>query len=618
MCGIAGIAGGTDLGAVDAALRRMAAAMTHRGPDDEGVDIVAREPLVGLCSRRLAIQDCSPLGHQPMRSERSGTRTALNGELYNVEELRAELASRGHRFAGRSDTEVALRAHDEWGEGCVERFRGMFSIAFWESNRHRLVLARDRLGIKPLYLRESSGSLVFASEVRALLASREVPAMASGAGLATFLAFGAVVEPLTLIDGVRCLAPGHIAVWENGRLRERPYWSLTAAFGQSDGGDREATVGRLREVLEEAVRQHLVSDVPLGVFLSGGIDSSALVGLVAEVADKPPRTVSAVFPQQRFSEERYIRTVRERFHTEHTQIELDDRAILGALPGALAAMDQPTFDGVNTYVVARLARESGLKVVLSGLGGDELFGGYDTFRVVPRLDAVRRFMPATAGAVVAPMVRAVTRSSDRGVKLASWLRGGDGRTSAYELRRELFSPDFRATLMPSTAEERVALPPTPPDPVNAVSVLELDVYMRNVLLRDSDVMSMAHGLELRVPLLDHRLVELVAAMPGRWKADRSKPKPLLVDALRGLLPDEVVHRRKMGFALPFVHWLHGPLRATVESSLLDPDYGGQVADLLDPGAVRTVWERFCEGRGLWTRPWALYVAKAWGERHLPR
>jgi asparagine synthase (glutamine-hydrolysing) len=618
VCGIAGVAGLRDRAAAEQALGRMAASMVHRGPDDQGIEVVAESPAVGLCARRLAIQDLSPLGHQPMRSEQTGAAVALNGELYNVRELRDDLSAAGHRFRGHSDTEVALCAFDEWGDGCVERFRGMFAVAFWDERNRRLLIARDRLGIKPLFYSAAEGRLVFASEVRALLASGLVEGRVSAAGLASYLSLGAVREPLTILDHVECLAPGSLAVWEHGDLSVHSYWSLQDAFSDSAAPlPRDDAVAQLRETLEEAVRQHLVSDVPLGVFLSGGIDSSAMVALVSAV-DRPPRTVSVVFPQQRFSEERYIRVVRDRFGTEHTEVELDDAAILAVVPGALAAMDQPSNDGVNTYVVSRVAKESGLTVVLSGLGGDELFGGYDTFQIVRRLEAARRLVPSVAGPAAAALIRAATRGRDAGLKLARWVGGEHADLSAYELRRELFSPDMRAELMSVAPDGHVPLPVTPADRMNAVSLLELDVYMRNQLLRDSDVMSMAHSLELRVPLLDHRLVEAAAACRGDWKADRHKPKPLLVDALADLLPDEVVYRTKMGFTLPFVDWLRGSLRRSVESALLDPAYGGQVAELLDPAAVRNVWDRFLAGRAIWVRPWALYVAKEWGERNAPR
>jgi asparagine synthase (glutamine-hydrolysing) len=620
MCGIAGLVDDSGPNAKRSVLRVLAASMAHRGPDDEGIEVIAAgDRLVGLCSRRLAIQDCSPLGHQPMRSPATGSVLAFNGELYNVKALRADLAARGHHFRGSSDTEVVLRGFDEWGTDCLQRLRGMFALAIWEAPQERLVLARDRLGIKPLYYHCGAGGLLaFASELRALLASGVIERRISRQAMGSYLGLGAVQEPFTMIDRVRCLPAAHAATWQHGKLDVEPYWSLEHAFEGTGSQSRDVAVASLRDTLEEAVRLHLVSDVPLGVFLSGGIDSSALVGLVSAVADEPPTTVSVVFPQQRFSEARYVDLVSRRFRTQHTSIELDDSTVLAEIPKAVDALDQPSSDGINTFVVSGLARSAGLTVSLSGLGGDELFGGYDTFQIVPRLNSIRRWTPPVAARALGTALGRFGPSSDRNNKLERWLRAEDPEVDAYALRRELFGPRVAHALMPGLhgAWPNVGEAHASDNELNELSRLELTVYMRNVLLRDSDVMSMAHGLEIRVPFLDHHVVEAAAAMSGRWKTPRRTPKPLLVDAVADLLPREVVHRKKMGFILPFADWLRGTLRNRVESVLLDHDYGGQVASSLDHQAVADVWRRFLAGETQWHRPWALYTLKSWGERHL--
>ncbi len=621
MCGIGGIVGERDGGRLRAALAAMAGALAHRGPDDEGVEVIAAPGvMVGLCARRLAIQDISPAGHQPMTSPLAGRWICFNGEIYNVQEVREVLEARGHRFQGNSDTEVVLAAYGEWGDECLERLRGMFALAIWDAPRHQLFLARDRLGIKPIYYSEQGGTLLFASEVRALLATALVPAQLSRQGLASYLALGAVQEPLSLLDHVQTLPAGHYAVWKDHHLQLRPYWSLSAAFArEAPATDRATAAEQLRAMLEEAVRLHLISDVPLGVFLSGGIDSSALVGLVAHTAGRPPRTISVVFPQQRYSEEHYIRMVAERFHTEHAQVELDEAQILDQLPAALAAMDQPTFDGVNTYVVSRLARAAGLTVALSGVGADELFAGYDTFRIVSTLHKLRRFVPAVAAPAAAGLVRLAWGDTDRARKTARWVGRVDHGLTAYGLRRELFGPDARAGLCriadDGLGTDEVAGPDW--DAVNGTSYLELTHYMRDVLLHDTDVMSMAHGLEVRVPFLDHKLVEFCAGLPGKLKQERATPKPLLTEAVLDLLPDGARRRKKMGFTLPFSVWLRGPLRHEVESVLHDRHVGGQIAEAIDHDLIARVWGRFLDGKAEWVRPWSLYVLKMWGERHLP-
>jgi asparagine synthase (glutamine-hydrolysing) len=623
MCGIAGIAARLRPQDLDQRARAMASTMAHRGPDDEGVALLeSGRAYVVLAARRLAIQDCSSLGHQPMRSPATGNALALNGEIYNVDALRSELRARGHAFVGHSDTEVALHAWDEWGERFVDHLRGMFAIAAWDARDPRLLLVRDRLGIKPLYIAQAGGRLAFASEVRTLLASGLVDPAPSALGIASYLSLGAVQDPLTLVDAIESLPPGHLAEWRDGRpLEVRRYWALEDAFGlRSTPPSRREAVERLRAMLEEATRMHLVSDVPLGVFLSGGIDSTAVTALVSAVSNQPPRSVSVVFPQQAYSEERYIRMVSERFGTRHESIELDDATVLDQVPDAVAAMDQPSSDGVNTHIVSRLARQAGLTVALSGLGGDELFGGYPSFADVPRLRTIRRALPGPLGALAAGTLARLGSRSDRQQKLARWLADPAATPSAYALRRELFGQREvdALTRQQTDALQRWQLPPTRERSSNDVSLLELSVYMRNVLLRDSDVMSMAHSLEIRVPLLDHVVVEYAASLPAAWKLRGRKPKPLLVDALADLLPDEVVYRPKMGFTLPFEDWLRGALKRDVENVLCDAAVGGAVAPLLDETAVRDVWRRFSNGQASWIRPWSLYVLKVWGEAHAQR
>jgi asparagine synthase (glutamine-hydrolysing) len=619
MCGIGGIAWtGATRDNVRHPLAAMEKAMVHRGPDDGGTDVVrARWGTVGLCARRLAIQDLSSRGHQPMASRRSGSRICLNGEIYNCPKLRAELAVLGHRFQGHSDTEVVLAAYDQWGPQCFRRLRGMFAVAIWDEPGRRLVLARDRLGIKPLYYADRQAELLFASEIGALLASGLVPPSLSPVGVASYLAVGAVEEPDTIVGGVRALPPGHYGTWDGDRLRPVAYWSLADRFAEPVDRPRHEAVERVRSALEDAVRCHLVSDVPLGVFLSGGIDSSSLVGLVARVAD-PPQTVSVVVPQQRYSEDRYIRLVAERFATKHTQIVLDEAEVLAQVPAALSAMDQPTFDGVNTFIVSgQAARQAGLTVALAGVGGDELFAGYDTFRIAPGLDQLRRLVPGSTRPLASAIARRALRDTDRGRKLARWLAAREPGLSAVRLRRELFSPDAVTSLVRDRQPPPVEEPPAPSgDHTNRVSYLELNHYLRNVLLRDTDVMSMAHSLEVRVPFLDHELVELVAGLPGALKTQGSAPKPLLVEAVADLLPADVAQRPKMGFTLPFTVWLRGVLRDRVESALLDPGFGGPVGDLLDHATVREVWYRFLDGKAEWIRPWSLYAIKVWGETKL--
>lgn len=620
MCGIAGVMRAeSDPDEIHEMCSAMAEAMAHRGPDDEGIELAATTSgaPVGICARRLAVQDCSPLGHQPMVSPRTRAVLALNGELYNTGELRAELEALGMRFRGSSDTELALGAYDAWGAEAFARFRGMFSIAIWDAALETVVLCRDRLGIKPLYYSASGSQLLFASELRALLASGCLSPEVSVSAVASFLALGAIQEPESGLSGVAQLPAGHYAHWNDGPISLTPYWSLEDAFTNRSQLPRDEAIRELRGTLEDAVSSHLISDVPLGVFLSGGIDSSALVALVSTVSGQPPRTVSVTFPQVEFSETPQMHLMRDRYETQHTEVHLSDEFVIEKVPSALAAMDHPSFDGVNTFIVSELARiEAGLTVSLSGLGSDELFGGYDTFSLVPRLNRIRARVPRPAARLASVLVDTPLTRNNRRDKMVRWLGQTDIDGSAYQLRRELFAPELAAALLPGAAVTRPPLPVFDTrDSVNDVSYLELSVYMRNVLLRDSDVMGMANSLEIRVPFLDHKVVELAASLPGEWKAfDESAPKSLLVDALKDLLPPEVVYRPKMGFVLPFGHWLRGPLKSDAEDVLLGHQSAGSLDDLLDRSAVEKVWRGFLDGSMSWHRPWALYVLKRWAQR----
>jgi len=550
-----------------------------------------------------------------MECPRTGRIIAFNGEVYNVRELRHQLAAESHGFRGTSDTEVVLAAYDQWGERCVEEMVGMFAFAVWDAPRQRLFLARDRLGIKPLYLCRRDSDLAFASELRCLLLGDVSAGQISEPGLASYLTFGAVQEPWSLIDDISVLPPGHRAFVEDGVYREQQYWSLSEAFeGPGLVPERRSAPSMVRALLENAVREHLISDAPIGVFLSGGIDSTSLLALATEVSGEAPRTFSLVFAEQDHSEERYIGTAARRYESEHTEVRLTAQDLLESLPGAVGAMDQPSLDGINTFTISGLARQAGLKAALSGIGGDEIFAGYRTFRTTRRLEVLHSAMPALGPSAQGLMGRLAQRS-DQASKGVRWMTRESPWMSACDLQREVLDQESVRRVAPGVHRYLSGLgrPEIANDVVNRVSYQELDRYMRNTLLRDADVMGMARGLEIRVPFLDHRVLELVARMPGSYKRTRQKSKPLLVEAMGALLPTEVVQRPKMGFTLPFDHWLRKELRDDVDATLRDASIGGPLTAILDQAGVNRVWERFLVGHTSWSRPWALYTLKQWGQ-----
>jgi asparagine synthase (glutamine-hydrolysing) len=643
MCGIFGIVARNSR-IPDGVLERATQSLAHRGPDDSGTTLLRDsipEPVeIGLGNRRLAILDLSPLGHQPMRDVETGNWLVYNGEIYNFRDIRDELKKSGTNFVSHSDTEVVLKGYARWGEACVAKFRGMFAFALWDARRHCLFIARDPMGIKPLYYAQAGSYFLFASEVRTLLGTGLMSSRIDPAGLINYLTFGSAFDPLTLVEGVRALPPGHTLTWEGGLLRQSSYWDLVDEWSEdeSPGNGRaseslsadndKSAAEHLRPILEEAVRLQLVSDVPVGVFLSGGIDSSALVSILSR-SGITASTFSIVFREADFSEAQHSRAIAAKFHTDHHEIDVSQSDVLAAIPDALAVMDLPTMDGVNTYFVSRETRRAGVKVALSGLGGDEVFAGYSTFRTVPRMERFAHFWKHVPGLVrgpVASVFATLAPANDQNRKLDS-LASDNGRlVHPYFLSRMLFTPrqrdlltrnadrsvdDAAAASQCDRLERACAL-----DPVNRVSYLESRCYMLNTLLRDADFMSMSQGLEVRVPLIDHQLAKAVLAIPGEWKLNGT-PKKLLVEALSGSLPDEIVHRPKRGFTLPFEHWMRQEFRPEIEPVLAKKRIShGPLGELLDATQVENVWKDFLNGETSWSRPWSLYVLQRWCELHL--
>jgi len=629
MCGIFGIvARGASVD--PELLERATKSLAHRGPDDCGTVILKEqnsEPLeIGLGNRRLAILDLSPLGHQPMCDPATGNWIVYNGEIYNFRQVREKLERDGAQFASNSDTEVLLKAYAHWGERCLDEFRGMFAFAIWDAQRVRLFLARDPMGIKPLYYCSFGQYFLFASEIRALLQTGLIPRRIDHAGLFNYLSFGSAYDPITLIEGISALRPGHFLMWQNRGTHEQMYWHPLprpeeARFGENatSSAEREWSQADLTSALQDAVCMQSVSDVPVGVFLSGGIDSSAVAGLLRRTG-VDVNTFSIVFREADYSEAEYSRTVAEGLGTNHHEILVSQHDALEAIPSALRAMDQPSIDGINTYLIARQTRAAGIKVALSGLGGDELFAGYSSFRDVPRMESFARMcsaFPATLRALSTRILALATSPSDRNRKLAALAGGAD----PYLISRALFTPKARSSLLkrPERDVQRAnaTLAETLSsarnlDPINRVSYLESRCYMLNTLLRDADVMSMAHGLEVRVPLIDHHLFRKLLALPGAWKINGGAPKPLLVNALQGALPEQILHRRKRGFTLPFEPWFRGELRPEIEQGLQNLTRG-PLASLLDLSAVRRVWSDFTRGTTSWSRPWSFYVLQKWCE-----
>lgn len=576
MCGLAGHVGRD----VDhKVLEHMIGTLRHRGPDDVGV-WVSPDRRYGLAHARLSIIDCSSAGHQPMSYADGRLWAAFNGEVYNFQELRAELATRGHRFTSRSDTEVVLAAYVEWGVECFSRMVGMFAVAMVDltppPGAPEVVLVRDRLGIKPLLYAHTSDGLWFASELRAFRRGGVVPLSISDESLRDFLAVGAVFQPRTIFSQVSCVAPGTRLELRGRDVRHVTYWDLHDATADlrrqlrsiSDG---EAIDG-IRDRLKEATRYHLVADVPVGAFLSGGIDSSGVVALMSEVSGAPVKTVAVGFADhghvadERADAEFFARTI----GADHAEVVITDADAAQTFPDYVRALDQPSIDGINTYFVSRHARQS-VTVALSGLGGDEIFAGYPHFQWLaadhgkPRyaaplerraLELAMRLRPNS------PSLRRLFRLAGPAGRLSMLRRilGDHQLSSALNAR---FSARFRERLEAQQDEYLRA----DADEVQQTSYAEVRGYLASTLLRDADVMSMAHGLEVRPVLLHHPLVEFAYALPAHLKLRGGIAKYVFRSAIRDRLPTRTLEGRKRGFEMPFTSWMRDGLRSRFEALL---------------------------------------------------
>jgi asparagine synthase (glutamine-hydrolysing) len=615
MCGICGIAGATPEPEVVA---RMNSRLVHRGPDSDGLFDGGGAI---LAARRLSIIDLEG-GDQPIANEDGSVVVVQNGEIYNYRELRRELERRGHRFATHSDTEVLVHLYEEHGDGFLERLRGMFALALWDAPRKRLLLARDRFGIKPLYYRHSDGALAFASELKAMLELPGFSRQIDPRAVAAYLAFNSIPAPLTVFAEARKLPAGCALVCQEGTLSESRYARPRPVPAErARRGPAAALAEELRETLRDSVRAHLVADVPVGVLLSGGVDSAGLTALAAGESTEPVRTFSIGFEESSFDELSRARTVAERYRTDHHELVLrPDAAEL--LPKLVEAFDEPFGDSsaVPTYLVSQLAAGE-VKVALSGEGGDELFGGYYTYvadLLAPRLGRL--------AALAAPLVEALPSSDSKvsfDYKAKRFVRAA--RLPALERHhawKEIFSTESQAALLGGGGpdwnpvdlyRERYA-ETADAEPLARLQDVDLGIYLVDDLLVKTDRSSMAHSLELRVPFLDERVADFAFGLATPLKVRGFAKKRLLRRALAPLLPDEVRRGPKQGFSIPLAAWLRGPLQPFAREVLAPATLARQ--GCLDPAAVTPLLDAHCTGREDLSRQlWGLMAFTLWFDRY---
>ena len=610
----------------------MADVLRHRGPDDAGIwSSEEGATAVGLAHRRLSIIDLSAAGHQPMSNEDGTLWLTYNGEIYNhATELRPPLEAAGHRYRSHTDSESIIHAFEEWGERAVERFRGMFAFALWDERRERLLLVRDRLGVKPLYYAEIDGTLIFASEIKAILESGLVsPQLAPGA-LSEYLAFGYIAGDGTMFRGIRKLPPGHMLIWENGRSSLTEYWRLQ--FRIDERSSERELQHAFADLFEESTRLRLMSDVPLGVFLSGGLDSSAIAAVASRLIDHPLQTFSVGYESRYYSEFPYAREVARLIDADHHEIVLTSETFAEAVPRLVWHEDEPLWGtaSVALYFVSTLAARH-VKVVLTGEGSDELFAGYDRYWMTAlnaRALSLYRMMPASGRRLLRKAVfsNAVPERARRALShtFIAYESIPDGLI--LDNWFGVFPPEWQATIAgPNLARElggtdvysaRRAVFDGAEGSDIVDRFLHLDIKTSLVeLLMKQDQMSMATSIESRVPFLDHRLVEFAATVPARFKIGRFAGKRLVKDALRDMLPASIVERKKMGFPVPWEQWLRDDYLPSIEAMLLEPR-------ALDRGwftreAVRSLIAEHRDGRRNLSRQiWALWGLETWARSFL--
>lgn len=559
--------------------------LEHRGPDQEGI---FSEEGITLGFRRLSIIDLSDQGNQPMGNEDGSVQLVFNGEIYNFLELRKELVLKGHLFRGHSDSEVIVHAYEEWGEDFLSHLQGMFAIGLWDRKKRSLIIARDRLGIKPLYYYFQQGRLAFASEIKSLLLIPEIDRQVNLQALYYYLGYEFVPGPLTMFEGIYKLPPGHYLLFSGGAIEQKAYWHLNLPDTSLTKGE---AVTEMRRLLQETVRKHLISDVPLGVFLSGGLDSSTLVALMRQLGVDPLRTFSIGYPDPSFSELPYAELVAKQFKTDHTVLMIPE-VTLKDLEEAVWHLDEPMTDlsAIPLYLVCREAKKY-VTVCLSGEGGDEIFAGYDRFKA-SKADHYYRLLPTfLREKMIYPLIESLPdQPQKKGIinVLKRFIEGSHLPLDGGHLRWQYFSSSEQDTrLFNDRFKKQVAMDPFAPlrelrsrmPRVNRLDqeiVIDLRFSMPDSVLMKVDKMSMAHALEIRVPFLDHRFVEFVASLPGDWKLKGFRTKAIFREALRGLLPDQIVWRGKQGYSLPIKNWLReglkDPLIAVLNESPVIREY----------------------------------------------
>ncbi|MCC6287129.1 MAG: asparagine synthase (glutamine-hydrolyzing) [Chitinophagaceae bacterium] len=619
MCGIAGILyfKASSSHSPDSIVK-MTNALSHRGPDADGFFV---ENEISLGHRRLSIIDLSIAANQPFIDHSGRYIMVYNGEMYNYQEVRAKL--KDYPFKTSGDTETLIAAYAQWGIKCIEQFKGMFAFAIWDRQEKELCIVRDRMGVKPLYYYVDDEKLLFASEVRSILASGLVDRKISKEGLFEYFSYQSVSYPLTIIEGIKQLEAGSYFTIKNGATTKKNYWSITNKKNNFEYPSKKVVQNNISDLLIKSVQRRLVSDVPVGAFLSGGIDSSVVVGLMATACNVQPATFNISFSEKEYDESAYAEIVAKKFNTNHTKIKLSPTVMLDELENALSAMDTPSGDGINTFVVSKAIRNAGIKVALSGIGGDELFAGYPIFNQFQKLHA-KKGMWKNTGLIrkIAAALMPAKQFSNKKYRMQQLLNCSSPEIEEiYPVLRQILSsklihellniPQINTTALQdkllSVKSDLHHLPV-----LSQVSAAEYLGYTQHTLLKDTDQMSMAVALEAREPFFDTDLVEYVLGIPDQFKQPVYS-KSLLVESVKPLLPDEIVFRKKQGFVFPWELWMKKELRSFCETRINKMSERAY----FKPSMLKLYWQRFLNNDPAirWADIWLFVVLEYWLEKN---
>jgi asparagine synthase (glutamine-hydrolysing) len=616
MCGIAGIIGLNNQSQATELIKRMSQSLAHRGPDAEGFYI---DQNAAFTHRRLSIIDISDSANQPIFDETKRFLIILNGEIYNYLEVKQKLSD--YPFKTFGDTEVILAAYLKYGAECLSLLNGMFAFAIWDKIKQELFIARDRLGVKPLYYAiNQEGHLIFASEIRAILSSELVSRKLNTSALYNYLLFQSVYSPDTIVDGIFQLPAGEFATFHKSELTRQKYWQIDKNFSVLEEKDEEAIQKNVKDLLLKSIESRMISDVSLGAFLSGGIDSSAIVALMSEVSDRPIQTFSVNFAESRYDESDFSNVIAKKFKTDHTFVNLTAKDLLEELPNALKATDSPSGDGLNTYIVSKATKKAGITVALSGLGGDEIFAGYPNF--LNWLKTQNRVIQTIPTFIKKSLGNALSISNQSRLQRLGELLANDkiNLSQFYALSRQVFSQQlahkiFRnghyGTQIQNILENKQHSISKFPN-LSQFSIAEMLGYTQNVLLKDTDQFSMASALEVREPFFDYHLVEYVLRIPDKFKYPKY-PKSLLVEAISPLLPNKIVYRKKMGFVFPWEKWMRNELREFCQNRIEKLIERG----IFNPAEISKMWKDFINHKNgvLWSHLWHLVVLTEWLENN---